>query len=75
MGHTFKDNKVFKADKQPRIQKKQRKDNLIQNLTRNADLFLEDDEVEVEDNFDIFTGDDTDDYPGDLDSFDPSSEE
>lgn len=80
MSGTYKDNKVFKAEKQPRIQQKQRKNNYAQNLTRNVDMFLEEDNegVEVEDNFDLFTADDTDDYPGDFcipDGFNTNSEE
>ncbi len=43
MAHTYKDKSPYKADRQPRLQKKARKDNYSQNLTANADMFMEDD--------------------------------
>lgn len=65
MGHTFKDKPVSKAVRQPKVQKKQRKDNYTQNLTANVDLFLEheDDGLEDDGEFETAYSDDTADYP------------
>ncbi len=44
MGHTRKDSREAKADRTPRVQAKIRKNNNLQNLTRNVDMFLDEDE-------------------------------
>lgn len=62
MGKTHKDAKSVKAERGPKIQQKQYKNNYLQNLTRNADMFMDSEdedldlEVEETDIEDIYSG-------------------